>query len=373
MNPKDFILGHGAHESPVDDRDWTLATVTAIPTVYPDSCFVDQSKMNVSMQGKIGCCVGCTYEEVVRLITMNTTGVQEELSFRFVYALAKSLEGKPGYEMYAPTDEGTYPSLVAKLVRKFGVPLAKYCPNDVSLSHEDFVYGRVFANIPQDAVTDAQNRLVGADFTVPVTEDGLKQAITYAQANNGAVAILRRIGDSYWKDSQGNITWDKNKILPIRIPAQFSSGHEELLYGYDHEEGTGRMRIYWLNHWSKAWADNGRGWEYFDVWQSHIVEARVSVHSVPVVPTFTYNFTKQLKIGDKGPDVVALQHCLKLEGVFPDNIPFTGSYLTLTQQAVRDFQTKYASEILAPLGIKNPTGIVGNNTLKKLNQLYGVK
>lgn len=131
--------------------------------------------------------------------------------------------------------------------------------------------------------------------------------------------------------------------------------------------------IFSLNHWSENWADNGRAWEYLDEWLKYVVEIRVSVASIPINPIFTYNFTKQMKFGDKGPDVVALQHCLKLEGLFPDNIPFTGSYLSLTQEAVRQFQTKYASEILAPLGIKTPTGIVGNNTLKKLNQLYGVK
>ncbi|MBI2097897.1 MAG: PKD domain-containing protein [Candidatus Vogelbacteria bacterium] len=39
--------------------------------------------------------------------------------------------------------------------------------------------------------------------------------------------------------------------------------------------------------------------------------------------------------------------------------------------AVSVFQLKYKNEILAPLGLTNPTGYVGPATRKKLNQLYG--
>ena len=146
MNPQDFELGYGAVSSPIDNRDWTLASAGA-PTTYPSSCFIDQTKMNVSMQSKIGCCVGCTFEEIARLVNMNITGQQEELSFRFVYAMCKALDGY--------TDQGTNPALAAKIVRKYGVPLAKYCPNDVTLDHESFVYQRNITNIPVEAFTDA--------------------------------------------------------------------------------------------------------------------------------------------------------------------------------------------------------------------------
>ncbi|MBI1866227.1 MAG: hypothetical protein HYS02_00470, partial [Candidatus Staskawiczbacteria bacterium] len=41
--------------------------------------------------------------------------------------------------------------------------------------------------------------------------------------------------------------------------------------------------------------------------------------------------------------------------------------------AVSEFQEKYASEILAPYGLKRGTGYVGPSTRKKLNTLYGCK
>jgi len=361
--PEDFTFKTGAFDSPKDPRDWTLASAGA-PTTYPDSCEIDQSWMNVSMQGKIGCCVGCTGEEVVRTIIYQLFGTQEELSFRFVYAVAKCLDGVQ--------DEGTFPALVAKIIRKYGVPLAKYCPNDVSLDHETFVYNRNLANIPPEAFKDALTRRSGADFAVPVSADGIMQAITYAKANKGAVMILRRVGDTYWKDKNGNTSWRKEDLLPIRVPAVFSSGHEEYLYKYDKEPNTGRIRIYWLNHWSAQWADNGRAWEYLDEWLPYIGEIRVVVAEVPVVDNFRYTFTKPIKKGDKGADVVALQHILKLEGCYPEGVAFTGYFVDKTFAGVVLLQEKYRSEILLPVGLIKGTGFVGASTRAWLNKHYGI-
>jgi len=360
----------GAIKSPKDKRDWTLASAGA-STIYPSSCFIDQTWMNVTMQGTIGACVGCTGEEVVRMIVKALTGVQEDLSWRFVYALAKCLEGTlhPVYgdfRMYprtADSNGGTYPALVAKIIRIIGVSRAKFCPNDRNMSVDDFCYGRDINNIPKEAIEDAKNYRSKADFTVPNTEDGIMQAINYAKDNNGGVMILRRVGDTYWKDVNGNSTWQKEKILPIRVPKVISSGHEEMLYGYDIEPVTNRLRIYWLNHWSKEWADNGRAWEYYDVWKKYINELRVVVGEMPMIQGFKYTFKKKLKKGDKGADVVALQHVLKLEGLF-DYPTFTGFYGQITSDAVFRFQKKY--------GIKSNDGNdVGKKTIAKLNELYG--
>lgn len=354
-------MGHGGIPSPVDERDWTLASAGA-PVTYPDSCFIDQTMMNVNMQAKIGCCVGATFEEIMRLIRIQGGNPQEDLSFRFVYAVCKALDGF--------ADEGTYPSLAAKVIRQYGVPLAKYCPNDVTIGHENFVYKRNLANIPKEAFTDALTRRGGADLAVPVSLEGIKRAINYAKDNKGGVAVLRSIGNTYWTDKNGNSTWDKNAILPIRVPSSFVGGHEEMLYGYDTEPGTGRTKIYWLNHWSSDWADNGRGWEYADEWLPYVVEIRCVVPNVPTVNTFKYTFTKPLARGAKGPDVVALQHCLKLEGCYPEGLAFTGTYGDKTTAAVKLFQEKYAKDILTPLGLTKGTGNFGQATMKKLNQLY---
>ena len=89
------------------------------------------------------------------------------------------------------------------------------------------------------------------------------------------------------------------------------------------------------------------------------------------VDSFRYTFLNTLQLGSKGADVVALQHVLKIEGLFPADQSFTGNFGPITQKAVNNFQMKYAADILTPIGLTLPTGRVGAMTLKKLNQLYG--
>jgi peptidoglycan hydrolase-like protein with peptidoglycan-binding domain len=68
--------------------------------------------------------------------------------------------------------------------------------------------------------------------------------------------------------------------------------------------------------------------------------------------------------------VKCLQEFLKSQGteIYPEGL-VTGNFLTLTRQAVERFQQRYADEILAPLGMNSPTGIVGPNTRRKINEI----
>lgn len=79
---------------------------------------------------------------------------------------------------------------------------------------------------------------------------------------------------------------------------------------------------------------------------------------------------RDLRQGLSGDDIKTLQQKLVEEGVYPEGL-ITGYFGSLTKQAVIRFQEKYASEILAPLGLTNGTGVVGPLTRKKLNELSG--
>lgn len=73
--------------------------------------------------------------------------------------------------------------------------------------------------------------------------------------------------------------------------------------------------------------------------------------------------------GDEGEDVRKLQECLaKDPEVYPDGV-INGSFGNLTKGAVIRFQNKYASEVLAPLGLTQGTGKAGELTRTKLNTL----
>lgn len=89
-------------------------------------------------------------------------------------------------------------------------------------------------------------------------------------------------------------------------------------------------------------------------------------------------FTLDLKTGSNNAEVLALQKILNTdtdtqvatEG--PGSLSNETSYFgQKTQNAVKRFQEKYRSEILAPLNISAPTGVVGARTRAVLNSLAG--
>jgi len=85
--------------------------------------------------------------------------------------------------------------------------------------------------------------------------------------------------------------------------------------------------------------------------------------------TWCYTFTKTLSLGSRGDEVVALQTALIAEEVYNRNA--SGIFDATVVIAVKAFQEKYASEILAPYGLTKGTGKVAAATRNKLNALYG--
>lgn len=82
-----------------------------------------------------------------------------------------------------------------------------------------------------------------------------------------------------------------------------------------------------------------------------------------------YNFNVNLRIGDSGERVRALQTALEKEGFYQGTI--TGNFNEYTALAVVRFQEKHRSKVLAPWGLTRGTGFVGPTTRTELNTLYG--
>lgn len=78
---------------------------------------------------------------------------------------------------------------------------------------------------------------------------------------------------------------------------------------------------------------------------------------------------KTLKVGDKGEEVSKLQSVLIYEKLLPIPKP-TGLFAGLTLKAVKEYQKRYADDILKPQGLKLPTGFVGVGTIKHINNKY---
>ena len=99
------------------------------------------------------------------------------------------------------------------------------------------------------------------------------------------------------------------------------------------------------------------------------LQEQLNVIQQPAVWCHTFN--RNLRYGDAGSEVKALQTALEKEGFYkmePNQPPHFDEKVA---SAVSGFQEKYRDEILSPWGLKYGTGFVGRTTRAKLNELYG--
>jgi hypothetical protein len=86
----------------------------------------------------------------------------------------------------------------------------------------------------------------------------------------------------------------------------------------------------------------------------------------------SFTFENNLKYGMSNDEVKYLQIILKEEvgaPTYPDTVGATGWFGPITKSSAIEFQEMYATTVLAPWGLTNGTGFVGQTTREKLNEL----
>lgn len=112
------------------------------------------------------------------------------------------------------------------------------------------------------------------------------------------------------------------------------------------------------------------GQTYYNV--GWALQGTVTPHFTPPKPS--YDYQTDLEFGMTGKEVYELQLALVDQGMLNKNLvnadPDLAYFGQNTENGVKQFQAKYANDILVPAGIKNPTGMCYKFTCAKLNELY---
>ena len=379
----------GALRTPPDYRQVTLEHISgAAPAPTLTSIHIDDSKLPDFFQRTIGACQNHAYAEILthreQRLNPNTTFVA---SPRFTYTMSK-IEDGVGIE-----NQGTYAVQPFKEGVKYGCCSEATLANDTTLPYLAYIFNGSVQGVPQACFTEADlHRIpgyvqVGSEDNVTAAQ--LVQALQDPDGQDG-IAIMMALGAEWYTDANGNGSWAKGKIIPIRKVVTAIDDHIVRCNGIEQEAGTGRWKVFFRNHWSKNWAstsgieggtqpqdlDGDIGWFYLD--QHVIVEAWIVreipdallaiIKSLPNQKDFSHVWSTNLNVGATGADVQALQIALKIAGTFPFNQPVTTYYGQITATAVMAFQTKYA--VASAASILAAGGNMGEMTRAALNKMF---
>jgi hypothetical protein len=222
----------GCVPSPVDERDYRIATYVAEATV-PQSLSYRSMFNPVRDQGSLGSCVAFAGTGIDEFIH-----VSRDLSEMYAYDQAKKKDGWPG--------EGTYPRVMLQVMQE-GICdeslwpyVAKYPPGTQPKA---------------GAATDAAWYKIGTFARVEQGE--LKQALLLHGPLMLAFDVYASIEAARY-----------NGIVPAPSGARLG-GHAVILVGWDDAMGWWIFR----NSWTKEWGNFGYGYIPYDVMPKVFVEA----------------------------------------------------------------------------------------------------
>lgn len=327
-------LNPGAIPSPFDYRRLTDEHILGSAIPLPTTFYTDLRRFGIWDQNQIPACVSHAIAKLMQLWWFSKTGEFVEFSPRFLDILS--------WESFENLNDGRVPSTVMKIAKNVGCCTTKLLPNDTTLPIS--IYRDKTVITPEMTAEAQKYKIPGFIQFTNLTRDTIRRGIqTY-----GAVALLFEIGSEFWTDKNGNVTYDKLKLDPLRPPKQIISGHEIVGNGWDN---VILDRIF--NSWGKQWNDNGEGTYNFSEWKPDIVEAlaiaevpqpiKDQLVQLPKQSDFNHYFGINLEIGSIViPEVKNLQIALMIDGELPILLENEfGIYGAKTRAAVLSFQLKH--------------------------------
>jgi len=291
----DIPFGFGAHPSKEDPRTISHTDIT-LGAPVPPAALIDYSDIPHKNQMKVGICTAAC----VTALAEKQFGTAWRGSMEWLYKIGKVfIDGN--------MDEGSSIFTMLKAAQKYGIPSESKYPSDCNRSYAEFMSD---TNITQEMLDDASLHKIGGYVSVPLTADALMQAIYTSKCG---LATRMSVGSSWWTDEEGNATWDKDKLQPLRAPQSVVSGHAIGQVGYQANQD---LLLIDRNSWSEQWCDNGDVSFYFKTQAPYFTEAWTITDKVL--------FTKDLRMGQSGPDVMRLQQFLNTHG-FPVALSGIGS------------------------------------------------
>ena len=281
----------GAIKNVKDLRDVELIQVQA-PVALPSKFITDISFIPVFNQLANGSCVGHAHVVVHIYNEYKENGVIKNLSPRYIYALAKKIDG-------APNQQGTQPRIAAGIEISKGCATENTVPNYSHLPHEMYIL------VIEDDIVDKDARSYRMKGYAAVAYD--KEALKQAIYQNGVIPVTISVG---------NYT---NPILRGDIGL-----HRVCIYGYDGD------RFYYRNSWGKEWGDQGNG--YFDWGTNDVYDALAFVdlpNEIFEEAKKKYQFFTDKEVPNLKPELVQLLD--KARGIAKIPFKITSGFRTPTQ------------------------------------------
>ncbi|WP_026487655.1 stalk domain-containing protein [Caldanaerobius polysaccharolyticus] len=268
---------YGLLPSPPDPRDFRYKVFAGAQPLPPAFSRKDEMPP-VRDQGPYGTCVGfATWAIKEWQERQQNDTPQSGLSPRFIYQMAKQLDGVPGVP-------GTYPRVALKVVQDYGD-----CPEQV------FPYNELKAdrNLPKPdpCIIEAAKPYKVSAYARLYSLEEVKRAIV----EQGPVLLAVIVTDSFVK-AKDFIPQPSNDVY---------GGHAIVACGYDDNVKLGPYTggVLMMNSWGTSWAQKGFCWIPYQAWNwridsdtPFIVEAWACV-DLPFTPKMAKHIL--LKIGNK--------------------------------------------------------------------------